>query len=580
MVSWGAPAALAALVVPAAAAIGALVRHRIRLTDQRRLASGGVWRRTMGGVPATGLIRMLAWCAAATMVVVALARPMWGELPRQAEVRTRDVVVAVDVSASMRCPDLAPSRLAAGLGVLRRALPQLEGNRLGVVVFAGDAYPLVPITIDLEAVATFLEGVEPGMVGLAGSNLERAVAVARDLLPDEGSGRILVVVTDGENLQGDVDAARQELDKAGIAVVALVTGTKQGGLIPVPGPNGNSYKRGRDGQPVVTRADFATMKRLAGASGAVVDVTSGDPARRLAEAVARIQTRSAREAAPVRRVERFPLFLGLAAVFLMIGFLLSPWRRVVAVATVLVLLWAPEVSAQVASRDRRNPQQKTADLGQGQPSTSSRPPLWQRLLPGGSRRLARAGLGHWKAGARDAAAHDFGQALSLDPADPARRYDLGTSLAAKGQLKSAVPLLSGAAEDQRVGAAAAYNLGTAALEAKQAEPAVKWLRHALLADPQRPDVKRNYELAMRLLEQQKQQKKNQKNQQKKDQKKDQKKQRKKKSPKPTPTQSSAARPTPTPGPNPIYGALERSERQARRQMTRPTPSRVTVEKDW
>ncbi len=583
MVSWGAPEALVALAVPAVAAIGALMRHRARLTDQRRLASGGVWRRTMGGVPATGLTRMLAWCAAAAMVVVALARPMWGELPREAEVRTRDVVVAVDVSDSMRCPDLAPSRLAAGLGVLRRALPQLEGNRLGVVVFAGDAYALVPITIDLEAVATFLEGVEPGMVGLPGSNLERAVTAAGDLLPDEGSGRVLVVVTDGENLQGDVDAAREKLHKAGIAVVALVTGTKQGGLIPVPGQNGNTYKRGRDGQPVVTRADFATMKRLAGASGAVVDAASGDAARRLAEAVARIQTRSARASAPVRRVERFPVFLGLGAVFLVIGFLLSPWRRVVAVATLLLVLWAPDVSAQVGPNDQPKPQQKTADLVQGQPPSSARPPLWQRLLPGGARRLARAGLSRWKAGAKDAATQDFGQAFSLDPADPARRYDLGTSLAAKGQLKSAVPLLSKAAEDQQVGTSAAYNLGTAALEAKQAQPAVKWLRHALLADPRNPDVKRNYELAMRLLEQQKQQKqqkKKQKNQDKKDQKKDQEKQRKNQSPSPTPTPSSGARPTPTPGPNPIYGALERSERQARRQMAKPTPSRVTVEKDW
>ncbi len=573
MVSWGEPRLLLALVLPAAGAAAAWVRHRRRLTDQRRLASPGVWRQVMGAVPATGLLRMLAWSAAAACLVVALARPMWGELPRAADVRTRDVVVAVDVSDSMRCPDLPPSRLAAGLGVVRRALPELAGNRLGVVVFAGDAYPLVPLTIDLEAVATFLDGVEPGMVALPGSNLERAVTESLKLLPEEGTGRVLVLLTDGENLQGEVDAARRRLEEAGVQVVGVVAGTSRGGLIPVPGPGGTAYKRGPDGQPVLTRADRATLERLAGGSGAVVDLAGGDAAHRLAAAVSKVQTRATRASAPVRRVERFPLFLGLAAAFLAVGFLLSPWRRLAAAGLLLALAWTGPGSAQEAAPSVTPP----AGTRQAGVTGLAKPPLWQRVLPGGARRLARTGLHRWQAGKREEAARAFAQALSLAPSDPARRYDLGTVLAAGGKLERAAPLLQQAAQDGRLGASAAYNLGTAALMAGQAQPAVQWLRRALLVDPADPHVKRNYELALRLLEQQKKQR-NTKNREQKDrsqeQRQQEKKERRPQGAGPTPT------PKPTPSAQPLYGALERAEREARKRLARPTPAPVRVEKDW
>jgi len=143
-VSFAEPSALYLLAAPLVAAVLAILRHRRRLTQQRRLASPGVWNRLMGGVPATGLLRMLAWCAAAALVALALARPQWGELPRQQSIRTRDLVVALDVSDSMLCPDLRPSRLGRSLQVIQRALPSFEGNRIGVVVFAGDALSAGP----------------------------------------------------------------------------------------------------------------------------------------------------------------------------------------------------------------------------------------------------------------------------------------------------------------------------------------------------------------------------------------------------------------------------------------------------
>jgi Ca-activated chloride channel family protein len=575
VVSFAEPAALWALLLPAGAAVAVVLRHRRRLLQQRRLASPAVWKRVMGGAPATGLYRLLAWAGAAAMVALALARPQWGELPGEESVRTRDLVVAIDVSDSMLCPDQRPTRLARGLEVLNQALPALEGNRLGVVVFAGEAYPLVPLTTDLSAVGTFLDGVEPGMVGLPGSNIEGAVAAALRLLPPEGEGRVVVLITDGENLQGDVSAAAGALRQGGVGVIGIVAGTERGGPIPMPSADGSvRYKRDAEGQPVVTRAHPETLRQLVGdARGVVLELGDREVVRRLVAAVEELRTRELEATRTVQRVERFPLFLAAAAALLATGFALSPWRRV-ALAALLAVACLPVVASAQASGGSAGPPPASASLQPPPAATPVAPPWWQRVVPGGSRRLARSGVASWRAGDAETAARDFAAAAALAPDQPDRLYDLGTALSASGQGEAADPLFerahAGGVKD------AAYNGGTSSLLASRGERAVQWLRQALLAAPDQADAKRNFELALRLLEEQKQQQQQQKQQQ---QQQDQPQQ-----PTPTPTPSpaqSGAEPTPTPpGQEALFSALDRAEAEARQEMRSPTPRARTVEKDW
>jgi Ca-activated chloride channel family protein len=577
VVSFAEPTVLWLLVAPALTSVLAAYRHRRRMLQQRRLASPGVWRRLMGGTPATGLLRMLAWCVAAALVVVALARPQWGELPTEQSVRTRDLVVALDVSDSMLCPDLRPSRLARSLEVITRALPGFEGNRVGIVVFAGDAYPLVPVTTDLNAVAAFLDGVRPQMVALPGSNLERAADAALRLLPEEGEGRVLVLVTDGENLQGDVAAAAERLRQAGVGVLAVVAGSVEGGPIPVPAVNGSvQYKRDAKGQPVVTRARPEVLQELAeSAGGEVLQLTGGRVVPELIDKVDRLRTREIEATRTVQRIERFPIFLVAAAALLGLGFALSPWRRpAIAAALVLSVMAVPAV-AQDASPV---PSVAVAPRVTGSEAATTTVSWWQRLIPGGSRRLARAGAGHWREGDFGPAADDFGGAAVLDPDNPDRLYDLGTVLAAGGDLESATPLLAKAHEGGA--ASAAYNGGTASLIQQQAEPAVQWLRQALVRDPDDLDTKRNYELALQMLQQQQQQEQQQEQQQDQEQSEDQ--EQPQQEPTPTPSQSPAgAPPTPTPDHSEaLFAALDREESEAREQMRSPTPQASKVERDW
>jgi Ca-activated chloride channel family protein len=596
VVSFAEPSRLALLVLPALASLLAVYRHRRRRAQQRRLASPGVWIRLLGGLPATGVARLLMWCGAAALIVLALARPQWGEQPKEESVRTRDLVVALDVSDSMRCEDVRPSRLTRSIETLQRLLPQLEGNRLAVVIFSGDAYPLVPLTTDLSAVGVFLDGVEAGMVALPGSNLERAVSASLELLPDEGEGRVLMLFSDGENLQGDVDAATEALKNAGVGLVALVAGTERGGPIPETDQNGGvHYKRDINGQPVVTRAHPEVLEAIADQlDGEVVSLSDTDVVREVAAAIDKVRTREVTETQTVRRIERFPVFLAAAAALLFLGFALSPWRRL-AVAALVVAIALPGVAAaqSVAPAKSAPAVQSPAAADAADEAPLPKASWWQRLIPGGERRLARSGLAKWNAGDMEAATTAFSGAADLEPEAADRLYDLGTTLAATGRFDAAQPLLEEAAEG---GARdAAFNSGTAALEQSEAESALEWLRRAMIANPDDLGAKHNYELALRMLEEQQkqqqqdqqqdqQQQKDQEKDKDKDKDKDQQEQGDQQQPTPTPSPSpgqQGAAPTPTPNPNqPLFAALDRAEADAREAMRSPTPQAGKVEKDW
>jgi len=578
MVSFGELRMLGLLVLPAVLGAAVIVRHLMRLRLQRRLASPAVWDRVMGGLPATGLVRMLLWCGAVAMIVLALSRPQWGELPGEESVRTRDLVLALDVSASMLAQDVPPSRMARSIEAAQRLLPLLEGNRVGVVVFAGEAYPLVPLTTDLDAVAAFLSGIHTGMVARPGSDLERAVAAALELLPPEGEGRVVVLVTDGENLQGNVDTAVSAIKDSGVGVLTVVAGTERGGPIPVPGPDGAiHHKRGQNGQPVITRAHPEVLAAIADAvDGSSIELADRDVVNQLAAIVDALRTREAETNQTVRRIEQFPLFLTLAAGFLMGSFLLSPWRRLAAAAAMAGLLAAP-VAAQQGAQPAAVPQPPSPPMAASsatatdEPGSAIEPPTWQRIVPGGSRRLARQGVSQWRGGEVEGAARSFAGAAMLDPENPERLYDLGTVLGAGGQLEAALPILEQAHANGVPNAA--YNSGTSSLQYQQAEAAVKWLREAILLDPDDLEAKRNYELALNLLEEQQQEQENedQEQEQEQEQQEEQEQENPEQQPAPTPTPSAYAA---------LFQALERAEAEAREAMQSPTPQATTVEKDW
>jgi len=455
--------ALAALaLLPAAWAL-----TRWRRLQQARLGSSSLWLRWLGGVPATGGARLVLWLLAAAAAGVAAAGPRWG-LPERAPAAALDVVIALDVSASMRCADVVPARLDRAVEALRRTLDRVPNARWALAVGAGNARPLVPLTQDREAVAARLS--DPGLDRwvLPGSNLALLLATAGSLLPGSGPGRAIVLASDGEELEGDAAAVAEALRTSGVAIVPLLSGTTTGGPVPRPDARGGvGYAREATGALVRSRARPDLLRRLRGGPEGPMDATSTGAPRALAEALVRSVHISEREAAPVHAAP----FLLAAALLATGSFLLWPWRRA---ALVVLLLAAPLAAAE--------PPLPT-------------PSAWQRALPGSAFVLERTAARAAARGAWGEAWQAYAQASTLRPGDAELRLGLATVQAREGE-PSGEQILAELATSPHLAFPAWYNLGTARLQRGEFAGAAEALRRAVVADPKRAEAWHNLELAL------------------------------------------------------------------------------------
>ena len=247
---------------------GRLARRRDRLADADLLAdltSGPPWARRRW--------RYLLGVGALACWVVALADPQFGTRARTAEVRSTEVVVALDISESMRTEDVRPSRLDRAQNFLLDFLDALDGERVGLILFAGQAYVQVPLTSDYGAVKLLVRSANPEQAATQGTNLDAAVTLARRLLaPDPGEEgapvrRVVVLVSDGENHEPLAEEALREANATGLTLHAVGVGTEEGGLVPARGGMRGAYKRGPGGEPVRSRFDGEALRALADAGG-------------------------------------------------------------------------------------------------------------------------------------------------------------------------------------------------------------------------------------------------------------------------------------------------------------------------
>lgn len=206
----------------------------------------------------------------ATLVVVAtgllalaLAGPRYGTALREVEREGVDLVVVLDVSASMLADDVGPNRLERARNELRKLLNELSGDRVGLVLFAGDAFLQCPLTTDYGAVRLFLDAATPEAIPVPGSDVAGALERATDALTasaSDGRARVVLVVSDGEAHSGDLDDAIARADAAGIVRFAAGVGTERGGRIPL---SGGGFKRNGQGEVVVTQLEDASLRAVA-----------------------------------------------------------------------------------------------------------------------------------------------------------------------------------------------------------------------------------------------------------------------------------------------------------------------------
>jgi Ca-activated chloride channel family protein len=270
---------------------------------------------------------------ALTAGILAAARPQWGNGTETVTRKGIDLVVVLDTSKSMAAADGAPSRLARGVHAASTLIEKTEGDRVGLVTFAGAPALACPLTLDHEAVRLFLDTVDVESVSVPGTALAEALAEGvRALGPpvaegSEAKGRALLVISDGEDHEGAIDRAAAQVKRAGVVVYALGCGTEQGA--PIPEGAGGSYKKDADGKVVTTRLDEQPLRTLAlETGGKYYRATAGEAEiDEIAAALTSMDASGAGTVLKTRWSDRFQLPLAIALVALVAESLISEKRR-------------------------------------------------------------------------------------------------------------------------------------------------------------------------------------------------------------------------------------------------------------
>ncbi|HEY8463279.1 MAG TPA: VWA domain-containing protein [Bacillota bacterium] len=210
--------------------------------------------------------RQLVWrVLGLTMIVLALAGPQWGYRWEKVQSHGLEIIFALDTSKSMLAADLKPSRLERAKLAVKDCLSQLSGDKVGLIAFSGTSFLQCPLTLDYNAFAIALDSLNVHSIPRGGTAIGAAIATARNAFKSGSSGsKILVLMTDGENHEGDPVAQAKAAAKEGISVNTIGMGSPQGELIVVADEQGNtSYLKDSQGNVVKSTLDEAELRRIA-----------------------------------------------------------------------------------------------------------------------------------------------------------------------------------------------------------------------------------------------------------------------------------------------------------------------------
>lgn len=217
--------------------------------------------------------------AAVALIAVMLARPQMGTKISQDKRQGIEVMIALDISNSMKAEDVAPSRLDKSKMMIENLVDNFTDDKVGLVVFAGDAFIQLPITSDYVSAKMFLQNIDPSLIASQGTNLAEAVGLSsRSFTKQDNVGRAIIVITDGEDHEGGAVEAAKQAKKNGMRVFVLGVGSTKG--TPIPDGNGG-YMKDNTGQVVMSALNEEMCKQVAEAGGgAYIHVDNNNLAQR------------------------------------------------------------------------------------------------------------------------------------------------------------------------------------------------------------------------------------------------------------------------------------------------------------
>lgn len=207
-------------------------------------------------------------------LILGLVNPKIGTRTETVKREGIDIVFAVDVSKSMLAEDVAPNRLEKSKQVVSQIINQLAGDRIGIVAYAGSAFPVLPITSDYAAAKMFLQSMDTDMVSSQGTALDEAIKLSMSYFDkdDKGTSKMIIMISDGEDHGESADDVAEEAKKEGIKIITIGVGSEKGGPIPLKYEGHTTeFKRDGNGEVVITKRNSESLKTIAKNSKGYVD---------------------------------------------------------------------------------------------------------------------------------------------------------------------------------------------------------------------------------------------------------------------------------------------------------------------
>ncbi len=502
--------------------------------------------------------------AALALLIVMLARPQMGTKISQEKRTGIETIIALDISNSMLAEDIVPSRLDRSKMMVENLVDHFTNDKIGLIVFAGDAFVQLPITSDYVSAKMFLSSIDPSMMATQGTDIATAINMAvSSFTQEEGIGKAVIVITDGEDHEGGALEAAEEAKKKGMSVYVLGVGSTQGAPIPIPGTG--DYMKDNTGNTVMSALNEEMCRQVAQAGGGVyIHVENNSAAQQqLDNELDKLSKKETSTTVYSDFDEQFQAFGILALLLLIIEICIFDRRNPLLknlslfskkkVATLMLLLVAMSVSAQT------------------------------------DRQYIRQGNKQFNAGDYPNAEVSYRKAVEKNPKNPQAVYNLGNALMAQKKDSAAIEQFQNASKLETNSLRkyqSFHNMGVICQSHKMYGEAIEAYKNALRLNPADDETRYNLILCKHEKEKQDQNKQNQdqnkqdqkqddkKDQQKQDQNKDKDKQdQKKEEPKPQMSKDNAEQ---------LLNAAMQQEKQTqdRLKKAQQQPQRRNILKNW
>jgi Ca-activated chloride channel family protein len=210
------------------------------------------------------LLKILLQLTAVLAGIIMLSRPQFGSKIEDVKKQGVEVIIALDVSNSMLAEDIQPDRLTRAKQAISRLVDNLNNDKIGLIVFAGDAYVQIPVTTDYVSAKMFLSTINPNMVPKQGTAIGAAISLGmRSFSPGEGKSKTMIIITDGENHENDPVKEAEDAAKAGIVIHTIGIGSTEGVPIPMINNGRRDYLKDPEGNTVITKLDEEILKKIA-----------------------------------------------------------------------------------------------------------------------------------------------------------------------------------------------------------------------------------------------------------------------------------------------------------------------------